>query len=139
MLCSQRPQPRRFELRSPYVAFVFLISPHLSLFRSIYFLYPKETAAEMFLFLVPAPASNVSQFTQVCASIGQQAQCCVVPVVSFLFFECYADAWNWANQSDAVGPSPALPEPPGPVSGDSFPSSTIAIAIHYETYSRGEI
>ena len=88
----------------------------------IFFYIPRKTAANLvFLFLVPAPASNVSQFTQVCAAIGQQAQCCVLPVVSVLFFECYADAWNWADQSDAVGPSPALPESPGPVSGDSFP------------------
>ena len=67
-----------------------------------------------FLFLAPMVPSTLEQFTKICSSIGQQAQCCLLPTVSFyLFFECYADVWNWANQCTAVGPSPALREPSG--------------------------
>lgn len=55
--------------------------------------YPREIVANLtFLFPAPMVPSTLAQFTSICASIGQQAQCCLLPVVSFyLFFECYAD------------------------------------------------
>lgn len=56
--------------------------------------------------------SNISSFVVMCASIGQQAQCCTVPVVSFL--PLLEAAWcdlNAANHVDAAGPSSDLLKP----------------------------
>lgn len=56
--------------------------------------------------------TNETSFVAICASIGQQAQCCTLPVVSF-------PSWTrgglidmiWANDSDVVGSSAHLREP----------------------------
>ena len=38
----------------------------------------------MFRRLAPVLPSNITAFVATCAAIGQQAQCCTLPVVSFL-------------------------------------------------------
>lgn len=65
----------------------------------------------MFSITAPTLPSNISSFVAVCASIGQQAQCCTLPVVSFLqLSEAVWCDWNEANHCDAVGPSSGLRE-----------------------------
>lgn len=74
--------------------------------------YPREIVANLtFLFPAPMVPSTLAQFTSICASIGQQAQCCLLPVVSFYLFSNATPMC--ADQCTAVGPRSGLREPSG--------------------------